>query len=345
MQFNCPACSNAFLITPEHLGQAVECPHCHKAVAIPASPAPIPAPIAEPTKRCPFCGETILKVARRCKFCKADIPEGLDSDSAADRLLAKEPLIAQQASAAPQKLPYAVRGRFQWSTIVLAALTLVCAIGAAIGLSAGERSPTFGLGIMGTIFGSILLICALFLGLRDLFAVKYLGRHTPEKGAKAFLGGLCNKRYRFAYYCVLDADKDQMQRLRPPLPKFGVDTGLCSFDQYAGFRDYWKNLIHKDGTSATLKSVRLERVDGDLAEVSATIKLTKHSTTGFLALGALGAALFATRESLPVKKLFRCVNGQWYAVNGELHSGEDRFGFDCRIVEPVEVIPPGGAVA
>ena len=214
MHVNCPACSKTLSVGPEHVGKAVACPHCQRPMRIPAGPSPA----AEPTKKCPYCSETILKVARRCKFCKTDIPDGYDEESAAVRLKAKENILAQQATGPDHDLPYAVRGWFRTSTIVVSALTLVGIVAAAIGLSAGERSPIFILGPLGVVLGILFGVIALILGVRDLFAVKYSGRHTPVKGAKAFWAGLCAKRYVFAYYCVLDADKDESLRLRPACP-------------------------------------------------------------------------------------------------------------------------------
>ncbi len=161
--------------------------------------------------------------------------------------------------------------------------------------------------------------------MRDLLAAKYFGRRTPLKGAKAFLGGLCAKRYRFAYYCLLDADKDESLRLRPALPKFGVEAESFSFERFEGFKTYWKNLLHKGGAQTKLSNLRVVRTEGDLALVSANLKLTRQ-LTGVLTLGLIGALLFTDRDTLAVKKLFRRVNGQWYAVNGEIDSGEDRFG-------------------
>jgi hypothetical protein len=189
------------------------------------------------------------------------------------------------------------------------------------------------LGVMGLfIFGLFTLI----LGVRDLFSPTYLGRITPEKGARAFLGGLCGKRYKFAYACLLEADKDGLARLRPALAKFDVAAKTCSFSIYEGFRDYWKGLLHYKGTQAGVGKIRLQRSAGDLAEVTAEISLNRHSTTGFLAFGILGAMLMGTRDKLQVRKLLRQVNGQWYVVNGELDSAEDRFGMGGAETEPAK---------
>jgi hypothetical protein len=326
MYLKCPACSNTLSVAQEHLGHVVQCPHCQKSIRTPAATGPAPGPAAESTKRCPHCGETILKVAQRCKFCKTDIPQGFDEESVAIRLKAKESLVAQQAANPDRNLPYSVTGWFQVSTIVVAALALVSIIAAAIGLPGGEKSPLFMIGIFGMMFSFLFVLFTLILGLRDLFAIKYSARQTPLKGAKAFWGGLCAKRYLFAYHCILEADKDESLRLRPAIPKFGVLAESCCFDQFEGFRDYWKNLLHKAGTQAAVTKLKVVRTQGDFAEVVGELKLTKQSTTGFLVLGVIGALLFATRDSMPVKKLFRQIDGQWYAVNGELDSGEDRFG-------------------
>ena len=234
--------------------------------------------------------------------------------------------MAQQAADKDRELPYAVRGWFQVPTIVAAALTLIFIVAAVIGFSLGDRSPLFFLGPVGMIFGIICGVVALILVVRDLLAIKYFGRRTPLKGAKAFLGGLSAKRYRFAYYCLLDADKDESLRLRPALPKFGVEAESFSFEQFEGFKTYWKNLLHKGGTRSHPQQPpgrpHGRRSCPGLSESQTDPAIDRR----FLALGVIEASLFADRDTLAVKKLFRRVNGQWYAVNGEIDSGEDRFG-------------------
>ncbi len=169
MYFDCPSCSKTFAVESEHLGLAVACPHCQTTIQIPAAaaapaPAPIPAraPAAapEPTKSCPLCGETILKIARRCKFCKADIPQGFDEESATSRLRAKESRVAEQAEDKNRKLPYAVTRWLQTPTIVAAALIVIFIVAAAIGFSFRERSPLFVIGPLGTVFAVISAVFA-----------------------------------------------------------------------------------------------------------------------------------------------------------------------------------------
>jgi TM2 domain-containing membrane protein YozV/ribosomal protein S27E len=85
MQIQCPKCQKTMAAADEHAGLLVRCPSCGgqmqlptpNAAAVAAPVAPVahsqPQAAAGPqggqSRQCPFCGEQILAIARKCKHC------------------------------------------------------------------------------------------------------------------------------------------------------------------------------------------------------------------------------------------------------------------------------------
>jgi len=60
MNIFCPHCGQGYDVAEKHLNKTLLCETCHKEFVVKFDPS---------KKRCPACGEEILAVAKKCRFC------------------------------------------------------------------------------------------------------------------------------------------------------------------------------------------------------------------------------------------------------------------------------------
>jgi hypothetical protein len=77
----CPSCGKQFTVPDSAAGKRGHCPSCSTELQIPGIPAPEPKPEPSPedsdpatappgeSRECPYCSETILASARKCRHC------------------------------------------------------------------------------------------------------------------------------------------------------------------------------------------------------------------------------------------------------------------------------------
>jgi len=345
MQLQCPNCSNQIEVPDDFRSKNFFCTTCGSRIQAAglktAASAPPTAAGEGPTKKCPYCAETILKAARKCRYCKQDLPDGVDSEFVRDRLRMKDKKAADQGlAAASQSLPSPRFGRFRTVTKVMAGL---CVLFLALGVlaiilinssevSSREEDGWVALAVFSFIllfiFGVVLLVCFI----NDLNVPSFAKRTTPDLGFKTFLGGVRFGRFDMAYACLLDGDKDGLTRSRQAIEPVKVYGGDYDFSSMEGFKQYWKGICRPgEGQSRRMvvAQVRSEKSAGDYAQVSGRVRVESYPsavvwTVLISPLLAIILVLAMTkRQELNVTKLMRRVGDQWFVVNGELSSLED----------------------
>lgn len=85
LTLHCEVCNYKNQIPDRFAAKEIRCPQCTAAIFIPDT-APTPSSAPDNLKKCPFCAETILPEARKCRYCG----EIIDRDLAVIRQIEKQ---------------------------------------------------------------------------------------------------------------------------------------------------------------------------------------------------------------------------------------------------------------
>lgn len=227
MATQCPSCGGTVRKQPD--GQTAACSGCGKqyrlkqpapAPVVPATPATYD--VAEDTKPCPFCGETIKSVAVKCRFCGENLNQTAPSS------------VSSRATTMPAKETTLFDGTpSQWTNL-----------GTFIGCS-----------LMG-LLGLVLWLVGLFGNVRDFDGIGWVGFSILGLGAVIAIAAYI--KVRFTHFRVtterIEVERGWISKQVDHLDLFrmkDVRVGISIFDRIVGIGTV--TVISTDKSTPTLR--------------------------------------------------------------------------------------------
>ena len=176
MQVQCPSCAKLIDAADDRAGQVVACPGCGGQMQLPAAnvqtvldaqKAPVgTAEGGAETKACPYCGEAILKVAKKCKHCGSFLAvTGGGTRLPQGKLGLRDRLRRRASGDGRTSIVFGVIGLIPICTApVFAALAIIYGLGARKN-EAERGSGTIGL-VLGIVDLLLLLVYSLLVAMR-----------------------------------------------------------------------------------------------------------------------------------------------------------------------------------